>query len=241
MGGDGGDRRRWSSRRGRSCAQGASLPGAPRRAPPPGPATAAGCAGERDVGAAARRAGCPSVVRQTNVAATSASASPPSCRRCARTAAATWRGRCWRSVGSPHRATSCSTGGDPDERGDAGRHPRHQGRAHPSPGAVRGRPRHRHLRISCNSRCRPVSRVASPSCSSRGSGPIAERTSRGRSGRGSCGRRRAPHPPGQPGAVPTVDDGAVYVERRFRFLGRDFASGERVGRYSLAYLMQHHE
>lgn len=38
-----------------------------------------------------------------------------------------------------------------------------------------------------------------------------------------------------------VEDGVVYVERRNRFLGREFAASERVGRYSLAYLVQAHE
>ncbi|MDF1506200.1 hypothetical protein, partial [Roseisolibacter sp. H3M3-2] len=35
-----------------------------------------------------------------------------------------------------------------------------------------------------------------------------------------------------------VDDGTVWVERRPRFLGREFAGGERVGRYSLPYLVR---
>jgi hypothetical protein len=32
------------------------------------------------------------------------------------------------------------------------------------------------------------------------------------------------------------EDGVIWVERRRRFLGREFAPGERVGRYSLAYV-----
>jgi hypothetical protein len=33
-----------------------------------------------------------------------------------------------------------------------------------------------------------------------------------------------------------ADDGIVWIERRQRFLGREFAAGERVGRYTFAYL-----
>jgi hypothetical protein len=32
------------------------------------------------------------------------------------------------------------------------------------------------------------------------------------------------------------DDATIWVERRLRFLTREFAPGERVGRYSLSYL-----
>jgi hypothetical protein len=33
-----------------------------------------------------------------------------------------------------------------------------------------------------------------------------------------------------------ADDGTVWIERRQRFLGREFAPGERVGRYTFGYL-----
>jgi hypothetical protein len=36
-----------------------------------------------------------------------------------------------------------------------------------------------------------------------------------------------------------VEDGTVWVERRRRFLTREFAPGERVGRYSLSYLRRY--
>jgi hypothetical protein len=32
------------------------------------------------------------------------------------------------------------------------------------------------------------------------------------------------------------EDGVVWIERRRRFLGREFLPGERVGRYSIPYL-----
>ena len=32
------------------------------------------------------------------------------------------------------------------------------------------------------------------------------------------------------------EDGTVWVERRRHFLGREFAPGERVGRYDLSYI-----
>jgi len=35
---------------------------------------------------------------------------------------------------------------------------------------------------------------------------------------------------------PEIEDGTVWVERRRRFLTREFAPGERVGRFSLTYL-----
>jgi hypothetical protein len=34
----------------------------------------------------------------------------------------------------------------------------------------------------------------------------------------------------------TEDEGIVWIERRRRFLGREFYPGERVGRYSIPYL-----
>jgi len=40
---------------------------------------------------------------------------------------------------------------------------------------------------------------------------------------------------------PDIDDGTVWIERRRRFLTREFAPGERVGRYSLSYVMRLHE
>jgi len=36
--------------------------------------------------------------------------------------------------------------------------------------------------------------------------------------------------------IPNEEDGTVWIERRRHFLGREYASGERVGRYSVAYL-----
>jgi len=44
--------------------------------------------------------------------------------------------------------------------------------------------------------------------------------------------RRLPAPAGK------EDNATIWVERRFRFLTREYAPGERVGRYSLAYLTQ---
>lgn len=41
--------------------------------------------------------------------------------------------------------------------------------------------------------------------------------------------------------APEIEDGTVWVERRRRFLGREFAPGERVGRYSLSYLTRLHD
>lgn len=38
-----------------------------------------------------------------------------------------------------------------------------------------------------------------------------------------------------------IDDGTVWVERRRRFLTREYAPGERVGRYSLSYVARLHE
>jgi hypothetical protein len=38
-----------------------------------------------------------------------------------------------------------------------------------------------------------------------------------------------------------TDDGTVWIERRRRFLTREFAPGERVGRYWLSYVMRLHE
>ena len=40
---------------------------------------------------------------------------------------------------------------------------------------------------------------------------------------------------------PAIEDGTVWVERRRRFLTREFAPGERVGRYSLSYLTRLHD
>ena len=41
---------------------------------------------------------------------------------------------------------------------------------------------------------------------------------------------------GQP--VEDVEEGTIWIERRPHFLGREFSSGERVGRYSISYLNQ---
>jgi hypothetical protein len=43
------------------------------------------------------------------------------------------------------------------------------------------------------------------------------------------------HPLNQERAAPG-DLGIVWIERRYKFLTREFAPGERVGRYSLSYL-----
>ena len=45
--------------------------------------------------------------------------------------------------------------------------------------------------------------------------------------------------PGHP--TGDIDDGTVWIERRRRFLTREYAPGERVGRYSLSYVARLHE